>query len=310
LKVGIVIPFYNGHQWLNRLVQAFDNASHGYECTLFIIDNSPGNLTVEVGLSTGISVEVIREKPGLGYGKACNVGYQRCKERGFEYIIVANQDGYVSQNFIREILNPFHQDDRVLMTAPLLRMYGSEAIEDFFIKFYLSQVPELISDLIDGTGRSYYEMKRISGACFAFRLKTNLYRYPYFFDPLFHMYYEDEDLCQRVHQAGGKIVLICPSAVYYHQHSHTTDLDNIQSIESDKLVSEKILRLKNGSKSSAKALYGIFVTTISGITYHIFRAELYKAYAHLRSLVVILYKLPAILKTKREDFLNSRAINK
>ena len=40
------------------------------------------------------------------------------------------------------------------------------------------------------------------------------------------MYYEDEDLCFRVKQIGGKIVLVSPNAVYFHQHSHTTDLEN------------------------------------------------------------------------------------
>jgi GT2 family glycosyltransferase len=179
-------------------------------------------------------------------------------------------------------------------------------IEDFFVKYYLSQVPELVSDVMDKTQKAYYEMNRISGACFAFNLKSKQYNYPYFFDPLFHMYYEDEDLCHRIKQAGGKVVLVCPNAVFYHQHSHTTDLENREEIQANKLVSEKILRLKDGSKSSAKALYGIFVSTVSSFTYHILRGEFYKSYLHLRSFAIIFFKLPAILKVRRQDLLNSK----
>jgi GT2 family glycosyltransferase len=307
MKIGIIVPFYNGHQWLGRLIESFGFAARKYECTLLIIDNSPGNRPVDTACRFEMKVKVLREKPGIGYGKAINRGYDHCKELGYDCLIVSNQDGYVSDNFIQEILSPFQQDDKILLTAPLLRMYDSNAVEDFFLKYYLSQVPELVSDLIEGRPRDYYEMNKISGACFAFNLKSKQYSYPYFFDPLFHMYFEDEDLCHRVQQVKGKIVLV-PDAVFFHQHANTTDAENRQGIEADKLVSEKILRLKNGSKSSVKVLYGIFVATISSFTYHILRGELKKAYLPIRSFAIILYKLPAILKTRRQDILCSKTI--
>jgi GT2 family glycosyltransferase len=306
MKIGIVIPFYNGYQYLDRLIDSFDIAARELDCSLYIIDNSPGKQPIEIPHKSNLAIEIIKEKPGIGYGRACNRGYQFCKDQGIDYLIIANQDGYVSDSFIREMLLPFQQDEKILITAPLLKIYDSDAIEDFFVQYYLSQVPELVSDIIDKSQKTYYEMSRISGACFAFNLKSRQYNYPYFFDPLFHMYYEDEDLCHRVKQAGGKIVLVCPNPVFYHQHAHTTDLDNREEIQADKLVSEKILRLKDGSKNSAKALYGIFVTTISGFTYHILRAEFYKGYLNLRSFAIIIYKLPGILRTRRQDLLNSK----
>ena len=301
MKIGIVVPFYNGHQYINRLVKSFDKAAETFDCTLYIIDNSPINQPIEVANLLNLKMEVIREKPGIGYGKASNRGYEICKELGFEYIIIANQDGYVSDSFIQDIILPFQQDSNILISAPLLKVYDNKKIEDFFLKYYITQVPELVTDLMDGTERAYYNMRLISGACFAFKLNSRQYIYPYFFDPLFHMYYEDEDLCYRVKQVKGKIALVCPKAVFYHQHSHTTDTENQERIMADKLVSEKILRLKNISKSSLKSLYGIFVSTITSFTYHIFRGELKNTYLHVRAFVIILYKLPSILKSRRQD---------
>jgi GT2 family glycosyltransferase len=248
-----------------------------------------------------MTVEIIREKARIGYGKANNAGFRLCRERGFDYLIIANQDGWVSEHLIRELIAPFQNDENILLTAPILRTYEGDAIEDFFIKYYLTQVPAMVSDLMNGKSKAYYEMERISGACFAFNLKSRLYSYPYFFDPLFHMYFEDEDLCRRVRYVNGKIVLVNANAAFYHQHSHTTDSENKSGIEKEKSVSEKILRLKDGSKRPIKTFYGIFVSTISNFTYYLLRGELSKAYNQLRSFVIIIFRLPAILKSRRQD---------
>ncbi len=301
MKIGVVVPFYNGHRWINRLVDSFNLAAVNVECTLLIIDNSPGNIPIEIPVQKNISVELIREKAGIGYGKANNRGYDVCKERGFDFVIVANQDGYVSDQFISEILAPFHQDDNIMLTVPMLKKYDSDQMEDFFLTYYLSQVPAFVSDLLNGKGKPYYELNLISGACFAFRMKKNRYNFPYLFDPIFHMYFEDEDLCHRIKKMGGKIVLVSSGAVFYHQHANTTDVENQETITADKLVSEKILRLKDDSKSSLKTLYGIFVTTTSSFIYHILRGEFKKAFLSVRSFWIIVFKLPVILRSRRYD---------
>ncbi len=99
-KIGIIVPFFNGHKYLDRLIESFDRAAEGLNCTLYIIDNSPAGEVVEMKFTCRIPVEVIREKAAIGYGRACNRGYAICKELGYDYIIIANQDGYVSKNFI------------------------------------------------------------------------------------------------------------------------------------------------------------------------------------------------------------------
>jgi GT2 family glycosyltransferase len=300
-KIGIVIPFYNGHKYLDRLIESFDVAAAGRECFLYIIDNSPKDKVVEIKYLSEIPVQVVREMPAIGYGKASNKGFELCKERGYDYVIISNQDAYVSPNFISELLAPFNRDVRIAISAPLLRTYDGNSMEDFFVRYYLSQVPEMISDLILGNAKEFYEIEKISGACFAFRLNNGLYKYPYLFDPIFHMYMEDEDLCFRIRSLDEKIVL-CTKPVFYHQHSHTTDLENRELIEADKLTSEYILRLKNNSKSSYRTLYGIMVATTSQVAYHVLRGEFAKAFKHIKTFGVTVSKFPTILKIRKEDF--------
>ncbi len=188
------------------------------------------------------------------------------------------------------------------MAAPLLKTYQNNEIEDFFVKYYLSQIPQSVSDFINGTASPFYEMIKISGSSFVFKLKSKQYGYSYFFDPLFKMYFEDEELCRRVSLVKGRIVF-CPAAIFYHQHSHTTDSENQENIQADKLVSEKILRLKNISKSWGISFYGIFVITVSSVVLHILRGEFTKSWLHIRSFFITVGKLPGILKTRKSDLL-------
>ena len=81
-------------------------------------------------------------------------------------------------------MNPLISNSSIVISVPLLRVYGSESIESFFIKYYLEQTPEIFSDMLKGTLKEFYFFEKISGACFAFKMQN--YPYDYLFDPLFH----------------------------------------------------------------------------------------------------------------------------
>lgn len=301
VKIGIVIPFYNGYQYINKLLESISLSSSGFCCKVYIIDNSLYKSEIK-NTNSNLLLEVISEKPGIGYGKACNIGYQLCCKEGMDYMIITNQDGYFSERLIETLIKPFSIDDTILISAPILMKYGSNEVEDFFIKYYLAYVPQMVSDLIINNVKAFYFIDNISGACFAFDLKKNPYSSKYLFDPLFHMYYEDEDLCRRVKNFGLKIALIPREAIFYHQHSHTNDKENEESIKKNQLYSEKVFRLKDKSKSITRILYGIFVTTLTQVFYHLLRAEWKKAFAEITSVFPFIANLRRIINSRNLDF--------
>ena len=300
-KIGIVVPFYNGHEYLDRLIASVEKAAAGLHVTLFIVDNSPEGPPLEIARKGAVPIEIIRERPGIGYGKACNAGFARCKKAGFDYIVVVNQDGYLSDGLIRGLLAPFREDTSIIIAAPLLKTYTDDEVEDFFIKYYLSQTPAFFSGLLHGNAADHYPMQRISGACFAFSLRNGNYPYDYFFDPLFHMYYEDEELCQRIHAAGGKIVLVTRDAIFYHRHSHTNEKEERSSILKSQLVSVKILRLKDPFGNNFRAYYSICVETLTKMLDHLMRGQLRQCFLYFNSLLVVTALLPRIARTRRND---------
>ncbi len=161
----------------------------------------------------------------------------------------------------------------------------------------------MISDLLKNEAKPFYEMEKISGACFAFNLRNDSYTFNFLFDPLFHMYYEDEDLCRRIKLIQSKIYLISEQAIFYHQHSHTTDKENADEISSNKIYSEIILRVKDPAKSTVRTLYGIFTTTATATFYHLLRAEVKKCVSQIKPLGMMFYHMGAIMKSRKRDIL-------
>jgi GT2 family glycosyltransferase len=199
------------------------------------------------------------------------------------------------------MLAPFKKDPDIMIVAPLLKTYTDDSVEDFFIKYYISQAPAFLTDLLRGETADHYPLERISGACFAFGLRQERYPYAYFFDPLFFMYYEDEELCQRIRAAGGKIVLTHGGAVFYHRHSNTDPEEDRDAILRSQLLSRNILRLKEPFGRMSRAYYSIWAATVSRMLDHLLRGQLKAFFLYGRSLFAVTFMLPRIARTRRED---------
>jgi GT2 family glycosyltransferase len=302
LKIGVVVPFYNGYDYLGKFLESVEKAAVGdHSYSVFIVDNSPDGKTIVLPSSGRWPVEVIRERPGIGYGKACNRGVALCREREYDYVLIANQDGYLSPGIFQHLLLPFQQDEDILIAAPLLMEYGKDTIEDFFVKYYLSQTPALYTDLMAGRAKPYYQLKAVSGAAFLFRLRSDRYRFDYLFDPLFHMYYEDEDLCRRVLRIHGKIVLVPQDALFYHQHSDTTDIGNKDRIKTDQRLSMKIYRIKDPAVSLPKALAGITADTFTDMLSSLLRGRFKGIWTECWSYLVFLWNVPRYVASKKKE---------
>ncbi|HXB91064.1 MAG TPA: glycosyltransferase, partial [Puia sp.] len=108
--VAVVIPFYNGHEYSDKLIGSIDKAAAGISCKVFIIDNSPEQMAIPLSVCNNLVVEIVRTQPAIGYGKACNQGFDLCRKEGIGFIIIANQDGYFSKDMIAGLLGPFEKD--------------------------------------------------------------------------------------------------------------------------------------------------------------------------------------------------------
>jgi len=213
----IVIPFYNDDIHIKTCLESI-NACSDSNHEVIIVDNSDKPTNIQMIIKSFENVTVIETDPKIGFAKANNIGAHHALAKGTQYIICLNQDAIVTKNTFTELLKPFKDSESIIITSPISYKYDLTEIESFFIRWYLCQCPKLLSDAINGSLQPYYEMKYISGACFAIR--ANFVNKFGFFDPLYFMYSEDEDLCRKVYYMGYRIV-ITPTAEIGHYHSHT-----------------------------------------------------------------------------------------
>jgi GT2 family glycosyltransferase len=92
-KLAIVIPVYNNFQYtknaLKDLLQLPDNHH------IVVVDNCSTDATKTLQSTTKLTV--IRTQENLGFGKACNQGFDWAKINGYEHVMFLNNDIKINQ---------------------------------------------------------------------------------------------------------------------------------------------------------------------------------------------------------------------
>jgi GT2 family glycosyltransferase len=218
IKVGVIIPFYGGAAYLPKLLDSIFADSEGYNLIVYIIDNSRAEDRLNIKEIQDYKAILINAAVGLGYGKACNIGFRKSLEEQNDITVIVNQDGYFSKGSLKKMVDELMNNNAYCISMPLITEYGSLSVEPFFTQVYLTPLKNLITDLFAGTVKNFYNAEILCGACFA--LKMAAYKFSYLFDPVFYMYYEDADLGRRLKQ-NGNLIMFLPAAVFHHLHSNT-----------------------------------------------------------------------------------------
>jgi GT2 family glycosyltransferase len=219
----IIIAFYNGINFIKPCLESLAKCSGNFK--VIIVDNS----TIETGVDELVKnysfSSIVKTQPGIGFAKANNFGTKIAIDQGASHIVILNQDTIVENDFVEKLLKPFDNDPSLAIVAPLLYDYNFETIESFFVKWYLAQNPAIIKDAFENDLKSQYYLEKISGACFAIRV--DVIKRIGLFDPIYHMYSEDEDLCRKLKHNGYQIGLN-PHLRISHFHFNTNpDPDTI-----------------------------------------------------------------------------------
>lgn len=246
LKVGIIIPYYNGDEYIRSCLESI-KWQNDIDLNVYIINNSDKPTKIHSFQEDNAWIHVHDVKPQIGFAKANNIGSEIAILDGADILISTNQDTVFDKYCVQELLLPFQDDPDIHITAPMNLTHDFESIEGFFVKHYLSQCPEMILDILNGAKKKYYQVSEISGSCFAIRVST--VKKIGFFDPLYFMYHEDTDLCRRVRYTNKKIVFV-PSAKVAHEHNNTNaDGESRININRWKRISESIFILKGLEES-------------------------------------------------------------
>ena len=217
-KIAVVIVTYNGSFWINKNISSVLSA--GYPVHIIVVDNASTDTSVAL-LETFPEIEIIKSHTNLGFGKANNIGIKKALEGGADYIFLLNQDTWIFEDTITNLVVKMEQNPIFGIMSPLHFSADGVHLDANFNTYYHRKADRLAAQDIVEVPFVNAAAWLVSSSCFK---KVGL------FEPLFNHYGEDRNFADRVRFHNFKIG-IAEDAVICHDRTITRNFkkDLLQS---------------------------------------------------------------------------------
>lgn len=222
MKVFAIIVTYNGMKWIDKCLKNIVN-----QCEVVVVDNNSSDGTVDYIKTNFSSVKVLVQSVNHGFGIANNIGVSYALQNGADAVFLLNQDAFAQKDCVKKLIGAYHQNPNYGIISPIHLNGDGSALDYTFQK--VTYMSPLISDLIlRNTSKTIYEINFINAAAWFIPKKVLLEVGG--FDPLFFLYGEDDNYCQRILFHGFKIGII-PNAAVYHDSNNSNYLSGTPGSE-------------------------------------------------------------------------------
>jgi len=214
--LSIIIPTWNTAKITLKCVQTIKKHLSNIKPQIIVVDNASTDNTVD--LFKKENVTLIRNSKNFGYAKACNIG---SKKATGDYLLFLNSDMEFFDNSLENMLEYFPKNPQIGLIGPQFlnpdkTIQASvfppqtliNAIKEFWFKkpVYSKYSPKTKKPL---------SVWAISGG--AVLINKDLFHQIGHWNEKYFMYFEDLDLCRKIHQQG-KLVFYYPQAKLIHRH--------------------------------------------------------------------------------------------
>ncbi len=221
--VSVIIVNYNGENFLDRCLQTLIEKTKSIEYEIILVDNASTDNGTNLVRQKFPQVHIIESKINLGFSAGNNLGVKNC--RG-EKILFLNNDTYFLEDSLAILSELMDQRKDIGVLGPRLifpdgrHQLSCGALPNIFVEAtdkirysFDSQFQSLSSKIHDAILSSEREVGWVTGACLM--VHRNIFERIGGFDENMFMYFEDKDLCKRVHNTGSK-VLFSPETSVVH----------------------------------------------------------------------------------------------
>jgi GT2 family glycosyltransferase len=219
---SIIIPNYNGLQWLKPCVQSIlQHICTPYE--IVVVDNGSTDGSVDFCLSH--KIKLISLPSNLGFPKACNLGLRAaCGDA----LLLLNNDTLMTPNSLENMLRCLYSEEDIGIVGPMTN-YGSgrQQITEPF-----TNVDDIAARMNQPDSSKWQQVERIVGICFLFRREL-MNRIGVLDERFSPGHFEDDDYCYRARQAGYRLMIAGDAFIFHHGCSSF-------SMEKEKVVQELI----------------------------------------------------------------------
>jgi GT2 family glycosyltransferase len=227
-KTHVVIVTYNGIKWIKNCLESVLNST--IPLTLIVIDNCSTDTTANFIKINFPDIILLMQKKNLGFGIANNIGISYAIKDNSEYVFLLNQDAYVEPDTIEKLIEAARQNPEYGIISPIHTNGNATELDESFL-YYINNsfCPKFVSDFVlDKVKKNIYSLSMINAA--AWLLPKTTLDIVGGFDPMFFLYGEDDNYCQRV--LYHKLLIgIIPSVFIKHDSENNNSKEVIKGSE-------------------------------------------------------------------------------
>ena len=211
-NVYVIIVTYNGMTWIDKCLSSLRNST---EANIpIIVDNCSTDGTIEFIKEKYKEAVIIQNSENKGFGQANNQGIEYSYRNGGTHFFLLNQDAYVEPDTIK-LLADIQDKTEIAILSPIHLDGEGVLIDQQFFEYSVvnEHNREFVSDILLQRLNKVYCVDFVNAA--AWMLSRRCVERIGGFDPVFFIYGEDSNYCQRVHFHNEKIAIV-PSAKVRH----------------------------------------------------------------------------------------------
>lgn len=235
MDVSIIIVNYNTSALINDCIRSIFNYTKGIDYEIIVVDNASENLSETIESASDPRVHLIQLPKNVGFGRANNAGFKVAQGRN---LFCLNPDTLLLNNAIK-ILSDF-LDANLGAGACGGNLFDTDMQPTLSFRRLLPGVHWELNELLHlWPERLFYGRNQrfnytntplnvgyITGA--DLMIRASIANYLGGYSPEFFMYYEETDLCARIHRAGYGIYSI-PTAHIQHLEGGSFDNNTINT---------------------------------------------------------------------------------
>lgn len=283
-RVFVIVVTYNGMHWIKACIDSL--LASTIKVSIVIVDNNSTDNTVAFVKEhyKEAPIFMVASNKNLGFGLANNMGIKHALKNNADFLFLLNQDAFVEKDTIENLVDLASKNKDYGIISPIHTNGDGTLLDDSFLYYTRRNTGKaFISDFVINKGKEpIYSLPMINAA--AWLLPTSTIEMVGGFDPMFFLYGEDDNYCQRVNYHNLKIGIASEVFIRHDSQNNNSKETPVGSEAYYALFLNRIkVRYANVNNDSYKELgklkahfFKRCIISLLGLNYQAFKVNLEK----------------------------------